>query len=265
MTTPIRLPKRSPWVSQSMVLSALLKREMTSQFGRYALGFVWMIVEPLLSVIVLGVLVGAFLGKTVPEIPFAFFLLFGKMLLGVFTGSMNTGMRSVGANQALLVYPTVKLLDTFIARYIYELLTSFFSFTLFCIVGMCLGVNISLAYLDVLMACYLITWLMGCGLGLIFAVSAAYFKEVEKIVKVASAPLMIISCVLLPLSSLPTYAQQYLLLNPLVHTIELSRHAAFPHYTVDGPAMFYPFACAIVVLSVGLTLFHGNRHFLSQI
>jgi capsular polysaccharide transport system permease protein len=265
MPTPIRLPKRSPWVIQLIVISVLLKREMTNQFGKYALGFVWMIFEPLLSVIFLGVIIGPLIGRSVPEIPYAFFLLFGKMQLNVFSSSMNTGMRSVGVNQALLVYPTVKPLDTFIARYLYEFLTSFFSFVLFCIVAMCLGFDMSLASLDVIIACYLITWLMGCGFGLIFAVGSAYFKEVEKIVKVVTTPLMIISCVLFPLSVLPLDIQQILLANPLVHTIEVSRFAAFPHYPIDGPCLFYPFQFAIVVLAIGLTLFHGNRHYLSQV
>lgn len=265
MPTPIRIPKRSPLVIQYLVISALLKREMTTRFGKFRLGFFWMIVEPLLSVIVLGVIIAPLVGKTVPEIPFGFFLLFGKMLLNAFTAAMNNGIGTVGVNQGLLVYPTVKPLDTFIVKFLYVILTSIFSFTLFCIVGMWLGFKISLASLDILMACYLITWLMGCGLGLIFGVAAAYFKEVEKIVKVLQSPLMIVSAVIFPLSALPSDAQKLLLYNPLVHTIELSRHAGYPYYHIDGPNLFYPFVCAVVVLSVGLTLFHGNRHYLSQV
>lgn len=265
MPTPIRIPKHSPWVSQSIVISALLKREMNTQFGKYSLGFLWMLFEPLISVIIIGIIIAHYVSKSVPEIPFAFFLLMGKMLLNVFTGSMNIGIRSVGTNQALLVYPTVKPLDTFIARFLYVLMTSVFSFTLFCIVGMWLGIKISLASLDILMVCYVVTWLMGCGFGLIFAVCASYFPEVEKIVKVVQAPLLFVSCVMHPLSVLPSSVEKILLANPLVHTIELSRQATFPHYSIDGPNLFYPFATAIVLLSIGLTLFHGNRQHLSQV
>ena len=265
MPTPIRIPKHSPWVSQSIVISALLKREMTTQFGKYSLGFLWMLFEPLISVIMLGLIIAPIMGRSVPEIPYAFFLLMGKMLLNVFTGSMNVAIRSVGTNQALLVYPTVKPLDTFIARFIYVFLTSIFSFTLFCIIGMWLGIKISLASLDILMVCYVVTWLMGCGIGLIFAVAAAYYTEVEKIVKVVQAPLLFVSCVIHPLFVLPYSAQKIILFNPLVHTIELSRRATFPHYSVDGPSLFYPIATAIVLLSIGLTLFHGNRQHMSQV
>ncbi len=36
---------------QGFVLKALLKREMVTRFGRYKLGLLWMLVDPLVSVI----------------------------------------------------------------------------------------------------------------------------------------------------------------------------------------------------------------------
>ncbi len=264
MSAPIPIPKRSPWVTQVLVIDALLKREIVTRFGEYRLGFFWMLFEPLLGVIVIGLIIGTLAERTVPEIPYPFFLLNGYLLMQLFVGPMMSGINSIGANQGLLVYPTVRPLDTFIARFLYELLTTLFSFTLFCSVAMWLGVNISLASLHILGLCYLITWMMGSGLGLIFGVASAHFNEVEKVVMVLKRPLLFISAVLFPLSAMPSTAQDLLLYNPLVHTIELSRNALFPHYHVDGPTLFYPFSFAIVVLAVGLTLFHGNRNFLSQ-
>ena len=55
-----------------------------------------------------------------------------------------------------------------------------------------------------------------------------------------------------------------LLYNPLVHTIELSRKALFPYYNAGDSNIIYPAVFAIIVLSIGLTLFHGNRNYLSQ-
>lgn len=264
MSIPIPIPKRSPWLSQISVISALLNREITTRFGEYRLGFVWMLVEPLMSVIVIGILIGSVVGRTVPEIPYAYFLLNGRLLLKLLTGPMGSGINAVGSNQGLLVYPTVKPLDTFIARFIYELITTIFSFTLFCVIGMWLGIKISLADLDILGACLLITWLIGCGLGLIFGVATAYVKEVEKVVSVLQSPLMFVSAVLVPISAMPTYAQKLLLLNPLVHTIEESRKALFPYYHAEGANLTYPSIVMIVVLGIGLILFKGNLKYMSQ-
>lgn len=264
MFNPISLPKRSAWSSQVLVIKALFKREVTTRFGEYQLGFVWMLVEPLLSVLVIGFLIGSFGGRAVPEIPYPFFVLNGKLLLNLFTGPLGCSINAMRANKGLLIYPNVRALDPFIARFVYELTTTLFSFTVFCVIGMWIGINVSLANLDTLAACYLITWLMGCGLGLILAVATAHYKEVEKIVDIILSPLVFVSAVMLPTTALPTSLQHILLYNPMVHVVELSRKALFPFYNAGDTNLFYPFSVAIVVVALGLMLFNSNRNFLSQ-
>lgn len=264
MFNPIPLPRHSPWISQILVIRALLNREVATRFGQYQLGFVWMLLEPILSVLVIGVLFGTLAGNSVPDIPYPFFVLNGKLLLNLFTGSLTSSMNAMRANKGLLIYPNVRALDPFLARYFYELLTTLFSFTVFCLVGVWLGIEVSLGALDRLAACYLITWLMGCGFGLIFAVAAAHFKEMEKVVTILLSPLLFISAVMFPMSAMSTSIQRLLLLNPLVHVIELSRKALFPFYHAGGTELYFPFTVAVVVVALGLTLFHSNRNFMSQ-
>lgn len=264
MYKPIPLPKRSAWASQVLVIKALFKREITTRFGEYQLGFVWMLVEPLLSVIVIGFLMGSFGGRAVPEIPYPFFVLNGKLLINLFSGSLYCSINAMKSNKGLLIYPNVRALDPYIARFVYELITTVFSFTVFTVIGMWMGIDVSLGSLDMLAACYLLTWLMGCGLGLIIAVATAHYKEIEKIVDIILSPLIFISAVMFPMSALPTSLQKILLFNPLVHVIELSRKSLFPFYYAEGAELFFPFAVTVVALALGLLLFHNNRNFLSQ-
>lgn len=265
MSSPVRLPNHPPWVIRSLVLGALLRQHMVRRFGEYRIGFFWMLIEPLLGVIIIGLLIGPFLkGRYVPEIPLAYFLLNGMLLFKLFTGPMQSGISSIDSFKSFLVYPRVKPLDTLLAAFLYDLCTQFFSFTLFCIVATSLGYGFSLARLDVVLECFLLTWLMGCGMGLIFGVITAHFIDFGKIIKVVTRPLVFFSGVLHPLGNLPKEIQYYLMFNPVVHTIEMSRNALFPHYSIEGPNFFYPATFAVIVLSVGLTLFQGNRSFLSQ-
>lgn len=261
---PIPIPKHSPWVTQRLVIGALLRREVSTRFGEYRLGFFWMLVEPLLGVLVVGILIGTIAQRTVPEIPYPFFLLNGMLLMKLLTGPMNMGINAIGSNKGLLVYPAVRPLDTFIARFLFELLNQMFAYALFCVLGMFFGIFVSLGNLHIVLACQLITWCIGCGLGLIFGVASAYYNEVDKVVMILQRPLLFVSAVLFPLSALPLSGQSKLLYNPLVHTIELSRKALFPYYNSGDANIIYPAVFAITVLSIGLTLFHGNRNYLSQ-
>ena len=261
---PIPLPKHPPWLSQILVIRALLARETATRFGKYKFGLFWMLLEPLLSVIIIGIIIGGIAERSVPEIPYPFFLLQGMLLLKLFTGSMSCGLNAINANQGLLVYPAVKPLDPFLARFIFELLTTCFSFLVFCAIGMWLGVEVSLGYLHVLAGCYLLTWLAGCGFGLIFGVAAAYYPEAEKVASVLQRPLLFISAVLFPTAKLPGSAQEALLYNPLVHTIELGRQALFPHYASGDANLLYPAIFAVVSIAMGFTLFHNHRNFMTQ-
>ena len=64
--TLIRIPKRSPWVNQFLVIGALLQREVASRFGKYRLGFFWMLFEPVMSVIFIGLILGSIVGAHRP-------------------------------------------------------------------------------------------------------------------------------------------------------------------------------------------------------
>lgn len=264
MRQPINIPKRSPWVSQARVIAALLNHQVATKFGKYRLGLFWMLFEPLLGVIVVGLIIGSIAGRTVPEIPYSFFILNGMLMLKLLTGAMGTGISATGSSKGLLVYPTVRPLDPFIARVLFELITTSFAFVVFCFIAEWIGVDLSLQNLDILALTFVLTWLIGCGMGLIFGVAAAHYREVEKVVPVLQRPLLFVSAVLFPISAMPTSAKEILLWNPLVHTIELSRNALFPFYHAEGADMLYPAAFAVITTALGLALFQINRQFLNQ-
>ncbi len=264
MFNPLPIPRRSPWASQILVIKALLRRELATKFGPYKLGFFWMLLEPLITTLVLGLVLSPIIGRTVPEIPFAFFLLNGKLLLKLFTGPMSSGINALKANAGLIVYPKVKILDVFIARFLYDLITVTFSFVVFSAVAVWIGVELYLGSLHILAVCFLLTWLMGCGLGLIFGVGAVHIRELEKVVPILQAPLMFISAVMFPSNALPESVQKYLLWNPLVHTIELSRKSLFPFYQIPNENLWYPFVVMLVLLGLGLIFLNANLNFLSK-
>lgn len=261
---PVQIPARSPWTNQRLVLWALLRREAVTRFGRYKMGVLWMLIEPLIGVIVIGLIFGPLIGRTAPDMPYAFFLLNGFVLLKTFSATMMAGIGAINSSMGLLIFPKVRPLDLILSRFMFEFITSIVSFIVFCMIGMWMGIPLSLGYLQFLLATFVITWLLGCSGGLILSVSSAYYESTDKIASFIRRPLLFVSCVLYPLSNLPEQAQKILLYNPLVHTIELSRKCLFPLYHTGAVNLLYPTVVAIVFLSVGICLFHNHRYFLTR-
>lgn len=261
---PVKIPRKSKLASLRLVLGALLLREAISRFGKYKLGALWMLVQPLIGVIVIGLLLGPIVGRTAQDMPYAFFVLNGLVLLQCFRGTMQSGMSAVSSNLGLLVFPKVQPLDLVFARALFDLISNLLSFALFCIVGIWVGIEISLSNLHLLIACFVLTSLIASGIGMMLCVSVSSFPSTDKIVSFVARPLLFVSCVLYPLYGLPNAAQKILLWNPLVHTIELSRKSMFPFYHVSGVNLLYPFSFALIVYSFGICLFYNNRHKLTQ-
>ncbi len=261
----IKVQKRSSWAEFRNVIQALLIREVKTRFGKYNLGFLWLLLEPLTSVLIIGVILAPFRSNGNEDIPYAFFLLCGFLILKTLTGPMMSGMNAISANQGLLIFRQVEPIDTFIARFIFEILTSLFSFTTFCLVGAWIGIPLSGSHLFEALYCFLTIWLMGSGLGIYLGIQAMKFKELEKVLGFITRPLLFISCVLYPLSVVPFEYQKFFLYNPLVHAIEYLRQSLFPvTYKVEQVNLIYPSLCALVSLSFGLVTYRNNRHYLKQ-
>jgi len=261
---PIRIKEQSPWKSQALVIKALLGRELITRTGKYKLGALWILLDPLLSVIVLGLILGPFLGRSSGEIPYAFFLLCGFMLLQMFTGQLTAGINAISANQGLLVFKKVQPIDPFIARFIFQLFANTLALIIFCLVAYWLGIVISLDQLPVVAACIILTWVIGAGLGLHAGIVCQRFNELEKVIAYVQRPLLFLSCVIIPLDVIPPEYRVYLLYNPLVHTIESMRMALFPSYITESVNLYYPAAWAIAACTLGLVTYRNNRHFLTQ-
>lgn len=261
---PVTIPRRNPWVTQFLVIGALIQRDVQTRFGKYQLGFFWFFIEPLISVLVIGLLLGSLIGRTAPAMPYPFFLLNGYMLLKLFTGPMNAGVGGMKSGVGLLVFPNVRPIDTYIAKFLFELVTTMVVYTTFCCVAMWIGIELSLDRLDIVLASFFLTWLSGCGMGLILGIAAARFNELEKVLPVIQRPLIFISCVLHPAYTLPHSAKDYLMWNPLVHGIELCRNALFPLYHIEGIRLGYLCTFAIVSMGIGIVLFRSHSHLVTK-
>ena len=260
----IRIKEQSAWRSQVLVTKALLQRELITRFGKYKLGAIWVLIDPLVSVIVLGLILGPFLGRSTGEIPYPFFLLCGFMLMSMLTGPINAGINAISANQGLLVFKKVQAIDPFIARFIFQLLTNTAALIVFCIIAYWLGIVISLDRIPEAAFCVIVTWIIGSGLGLQLGVACLKFVELEKVVQYIQRPLLFVSAVLYPIDAIPPEARKYLLYNPLVHTIEYLRMTLFPSYVADNVNLYYPAAWALIASALGLMTYRNNRHFLTQ-
>jgi capsular polysaccharide transport system permease protein len=253
--------KRSPWQIQKAVVFALILRELKTRFGGRMIGLLWVLFEPMANIAVMlvwriivkdrtaGVGVDIVVFLVVAMIPFFIF--------------RNIWFRMMGAaegNMALFSYRQVKPGDALAARGIMETVMYTTIFVVFLFFFAWMGYQIfplrPLEYLA--MVGLFIVW--GVGPGLMSAVGAMRFPALRTFLSLTAFPLYITSGVLIPIQHFPPLVIQYLMWNPLLHMVELTRWAYLPTYhPLMGVNLMYPLSIGIVLLGLGVALFWVNR------
>ncbi|MDH4390400.1 MAG: ABC transporter permease [Aquabacterium sp.] len=258
---PVGRLQRSPIEVQRSVLFALLLRELKTRFGGRWLGIYWAMLEPLAQIVVLTLLLGALHSSLLPGVDYPVFLLTGIVPFYLFKGLALRLMEGIDANRALFGYRQVKPIDTLLARGCIEvglyLAISVCMFAAFAALGMAWASGRPLESL--LLGVAVVAG--GLGLGLALAVATNDFPQSRGVVRILFMPLYFLSGVMAPLHVAPVEWWPVLMLNPLLHMVELSRQFFIPSYRpVEGISAAYVGLCALTVLALGLAVYQVRRH-----
>lgn len=240
---------------QRAAVEALFLREIKTRFGKYRLGYCWAILEPTAHLLVMLAIFGYFMHRTMPDISFPVFLINGIIPYFLFSHITSRSISAIEANQGLFNYRPVKPVDTVVARALLEsVIYGCVYIILMCIVGFA-GEVFEITQLVTLILTWLLLVLFSCGLGLIFMVVGKTFPETEKFLPILIKPLYFISCVMFPLHAIPRAYWPYLLWNPIVHIVELSRECVVVGYVSEGVSLSYVAFCTLLLLFFGLALY----------
>lgn len=250
---------RSGLEVQQAAVKALFLREIKTRFGKYRLGYLWAVLEPAAHLLVLLTIFGFIMHRTMPDISFPVFLLNGLIPYFLFSNIATRSIGAIEANQGLFNYRPVKPVDTIIARALLEtLIYSGVYIILMCVVGM-LGEEISITSILTLVLTWSLLVIFSFGIGLVFMTLGKTFPETEKFLPIMIKPLYFISCVMFPLHAVPKDYWPYLLWNPLIHVVELSRESVVTGYISEGVSLDYLAFCALIALFIGLSIYRTRE------
>ena len=250
---------RSGLEVQKAAVKALFLREIKTRFGKFRLGYLWAALEPMAHMLILLSIIGFIMHRTMPDISFPVFLINGIIPFFVFSNISNRSIGAIEANQGLFNYRPVRPIDTIIARAILEsLIYAFVYILLMMIVGL-LGEEFEIVNVITLILTWFFLIILSSGVGLIFMVISKTMPETEKFLPILIKPLYFISCIMFSLHNIPKEYWPYLLWNPIVHIVELSRASVVPGYSSEGVSLYYLAFCSLLTLFIGLALYRNRE------
>ena len=243
------------------VLFALLLREFQTRFGSRRMGAFWMIFEPAIHVLVMLFIFSMLRAKTIQGMDYPIFLLIGMIPFFMMRNIAQKLMDSVGANQALFAYPNIKILDTYIARTLVEIIIYSLIYIIFIfILGYWFALDVNIAHPIGFLGALLVGILFSFGLGILLSILVQAVPSLRSFIGIMFMAFYFLSGVIFPLWIIPEKYLNWLLLNPYAHIISNIRDSAFRYYPdISGVNMTYPTIATIVILFCALGLYKVRK------
>lgn len=236
------------------VIGALMMREIMTRYGRRGLGFVWLVVEPLMFCSAVLVMWSILKPAYEHGLRLGPFLMSGYMCLLLLRHIISYSMGAIQGNVGLLHHRQVHVLHLYLARNLLEFAGATAAFAivyvaLFALGQVSLPENILLMYQG-----WLILAFMATGLAMSLAALATQYEVMERVVPVLQYMLIPISGAFTMASWIPAHYRDIYLMIPLPHCVEMVRAGIFGEFVETHYSVSYALLWALLFNLAGLVL-----------
>lgn len=228
-----------------LVLWQLIIQHLTLRYRRTVLGFVWTLINPLMTMTVTAA-VFSFVMK-VPVKNFPVFLFAGSIPWIFFSSCITHGGMSILNSEGLIKKIYVPRHIFPLAVVIALLLENLLSTVALFFIALALGAQISWALL-ILPVSFAIMFVFCLGFGLFFSVVFVYFRDMQQITNVLLQVLYYGTPILYPMTMVPSKVAWIMRFNPMTHMVALFQKPI--HEGVVPPMHTLGFATLLAVASL---------------
>jgi len=200
----------------------LVSRDIKLKYRRSFLGYVWSMLNPLLTMLVLVIVFSSMFSPTIQYFPI--YLLIGNLLFSFMSGAVSRSLFSVLGNASLLK-------KIYIPKYIFTLATVTsefvtFLFSLGALIILMFATKTPFTVRIIFIIIPIIELYIFCiGLGLFMAQATVFFRDMVYIWSVISIAWLYVSAVFYPVNILPEWLRNLVThYNPLYFYIAMFRN-----------------------------------------
>ena len=250
------------WRIQRRVISALMIRELVTRFGRENIGFLWIMVEPLLFAVLVGIVWRFMKGPEEHGVSVVAFVASGYIPLTLFRNAVGRSVRVFSVNGSLMYHRQIKVLDFIFVRFLIEMIGAMMAYLFIGTLLILLNEFPVPADLGAFFTGWFLYCLFSFSLCLVLAPLSEMSDVLEKFMPVTIYIMIPFSGTFAMVSWLTPEAQNAMYYSPFVHAMELMRQGIFgsrvdAHYDVA-----VPLAASLVSAQIGLGLCRRIRRHL---
>lgn len=242
------------WRIQRRVIGALMIRELVTRFGRENIGFLWIMVEPLLFAGLVGLVWRFMKGPEEHGISIIAFVASGYIPLTFFRHAVVRSIRVFSVNSSLMYHRQVKVLDFILVRVLIEAIGGTMAFIFISALLIAVGEFPVPADLGAMISGWFLYCLFTFSLCLVLAPLSEMSDVLEKFIPVTTYVMIPFSGTFNMVSWLTPEAQDVVWWSPFVHCMELMRYGIFGNRINAEWNVAVPLAASMILMLIGLAM-----------
>lgn len=244
---------------QMRVVGALLMRELHTRYGRDNVGYLWMILEPMLLAAAVSTMHAnekIRFASDIRPVPFA---IVGYSSFIIFRGIFTRAEGALESNMPLLYHRMVTIFDILLSRALLESAGASVTMIILLLFATSLGVaDLPYRPLDLLLGIFLMTWFSFAASMLCCAITHES-RLAERLVHPFTYILMPLAGTFYMLKWIPEPYRSYLWYLPLVQIFEQTRYGEFETATNDYVSLVYVIGCCLFMTWTGMLALRVTR------
>jgi len=237
------------------LVRALVVRDLKVRYRRSTIGFLWTMLQPMFTMLVLTLVFSAIFRFSLPN--YSVYALAGIMFWNFFSQSVTTAMNSLRSNAQLLTKIPVPKAVFPIATVIAGVINLLFAMVPLFAILLITGHPIRPAVLFLPVA-ILIAALFTLGAGLLLSPMAVFFYDTVEMVTVVLTLLMYMTPVFYPMEIVPEKYLWAVRFNPLRSVMEVFRDPIYFGKIPPWPHLAVALGVAAIALVIGIIAFRRS-------
>ena len=219
----LELPNfRELWEYKGL-LFYLIRRDLKLRFQQTVIGFLWVILQPLIQMLIFYVFLGILVRVPTGDVPYHIYFLSAFIVWQFFSQVVNFSALSLVGNIGLITksyFPRLVLPFSTVASALVDFGVSFLLLLFFLLLNKDYPISLRYLLLPILV---IITTIFASGVGLLFGALMVVFRDMKNLLNFILMVWMYLTPIMYPVSLIPEKYQFLLYLNPLTSLVDAYR------------------------------------------
>jgi len=210
---------RELWEYKGLFLF-LVRRDIKLRFQQTVIGFLWIVLQPLIQMVIFYILFGVLVRVPTGEVPYHLFFLSAFVVWQFFSQVVTYSTNSLVGNIGVIIksyFPRLALPLASVASLLVDFGVSILILLVFLLIDGDFPITLRYLLLPVLLV---ITTIFSSGVGLLFGALTVVFRDMRNLLGFILMIWMYLTPIMYPLSVVPEKYRILLYLNPLTSLVE---------------------------------------------